>query len=84
MAADYSNRFIPAFAGTTNSRCRETDMKSVHPRVRGDHGIPLHAGCFAYGSSPRSRGPRRGDGYHSALRRFIPAFAGTTHHSCPG
>ena len=72
-------RFIPAFAGTTSARRRARRLRPVHPRVRGDHLVDLEAARLAAGSSPRSRGPHGHARSESDERRFIPAFAGTTH-----
>ena len=71
-------RFIPAFAGNTDtSRGLRLDC-SVHPRVRGEHiGAPWLR-VDNYGSSPRSRGTPSRRTRCSSRHRFIPAFAGNT------
>ncbi len=75
----HPTRFIPAFAGTTPVRHRRRRRGTVHPRVRGDHSGFSRAVSYSIGSSPRSRGPRRGDRDLRRRARFIPAFAGTTY-----
>ena len=75
---EYLRRFIPAFAGTT-WRCRRQEADPpVHPRVRGDHYLGHVDMLNRFGSSPRSRGPPGRRQLEGAVRRFIPAFAGTT------
>jgi len=78
VAPPLQQRFIPAFAGTTDARGSTRRGTPVHPRVRGDH---LYGVCERRqrdGSSPRSRGPHRLDEERRWKVRFIPAFAGTT------
>src|SRR5690606_29889038 len=55
-------RFIPAYAGNTNSRGSSTMRQSVHPRVRGEHEPGDGEACVGGGSSPRTRGTRRANG----------------------
>ena len=76
-----SSRFIPAFAGTTIPATRPHPRRAVHPRVRGDHLIPQAPKLETIGSSPRSRGPHSEATIDDGIRRFIPAFAGTTGRS---
>ena len=72
------DRFIPAFAGTTRARHAVRSRGTVHPRVRGDHAPSGTPENVTTGSSPRSRGPRNVREGARNIRRFIPAFAGTT------
>ena len=53
-------------------------MKSVHPRLRGEH-VRLKLARFpVVGSSPPTRGTRRAQGVPAPGVRFIPAYAGNT------
>jgi len=49
-------RFIPAYAGNTLKPAFCRSRVPVHPRIRGEHIIRLHAGARRYGSSPHTRG----------------------------
>ena len=49
---------------------------AVHPRGRGERGVPGSRRGSAPGSSPRTRGTRGKDSTCLALARFIPADAG--------
>ena len=51
-----SFRFIPACAGNTAMPSAEMCPLTVHPRVRGEHGIIPDDRYVGYGSSPRARG----------------------------
>ena len=71
-------RFIPAYAGNTNSLKFRRGRKTVHPRVCGEHFSPPSAEDWAAGSSPRMRGTL---GHYVPVTeqvRFIPAYAGNT------
>ncbi|GAD11371.1 hypothetical protein GFGA_1c0113 [Gluconobacter frateurii NBRC 103465] len=50
------HRFIPACAGNTSSNPERPALRSVHPRVCGEHVGNLRRDQFASGSSPRVRG----------------------------
>ena len=71
-------RFIPACAGNTSSTAATSSFSSVHPRVRGEHGIIITIGICRNGSSPRARGTHRIPVSVSHRGRFIPACAGNT------
>ncbi len=73
-----SLRFIPACAGDTNSRAASSESKSVHPRMRGGHGVERMEAALAGGSSPHARGTLARCGRVDTGRRFIPACAGDT------
>ena len=75
---DDLDRFIPAWAGNTSRRGRIRPTPSVHPRVGGEHFRATPLLTTFYGSSPRGRGTRRRARGETALRRFIPAWAGNT------
>ena len=50
------HRFIPACAGNTFGSCLTCAGRSVHPRVRGEHFLPIELTVLNSGSSPRARG----------------------------
>ncbi len=78
LVAAIADRFIPAGAGNT-SRCGACrGYRAVHPRWRGEHGVPQAAARCCAGSSPLARGTRGGDIKIGGARRFIPAGAGNT------
>ena len=49
---------------------------SVHPRIRGEHSVPLDAMDLMDGSSPHTRGTFMNMNKDIVARRFIPAYAG--------
>ncbi len=53
-------------------------MRSVHPRVRGEHSPVLIAVFCSFGSSPRTRGTPDELRQNLSVCRFIPAYAGNT------
>ena len=73
-----SQGIIPAYAGST--RCLRASRPACgdHPRIRGEHAIPVKNFADDMGSSPHTRGARllrrRGDGTGG----IIPAYAGST------
>ncbi len=70
--------FIPAWAGNTYQTVRNEALKTVHPRVGGEHtGTPKSVGSGT-GSSPRGRGTQQMARAIHRRRRFIPAWAGNT------
>ncbi len=71
-------RFIPAWAGNTPTRCRPMTIVSVHPRVGGEHGLEPWVAPAPNGSSPRGRGTPSACRRTSLALRFIPAWAGNT------
>ena len=71
-------RIIPAWAGST-VWCQEwSSFVPDHPRVGGEHRRRTAAGPPMSGSSPRGRGARSGRFHSCAVRRIIPAWAGST------
>ena len=52
-------RFIPAWAGNTESNGTVMQAYAVHPRVGGEHTSDALQSAFLAGSSPRGRGTRR-------------------------
>ena len=71
-------RFIPACAGNTPWRYAGSRIRSVHPRVCGEHPRNRIMDRSKSGSSPRVRGTRGRPKSGLAPRRFIPACAGNT------
>ena len=71
-------RFIPAYAGNTAIFDRPIQVRSVHPRVCGEHGQGYAHHTPAIGSSPRMRGTRVRSRRPARHQRFIPAYAGNT------
>ena len=57
--------------------------RTVHPRVRGEHELPVEPAVVTDGSSPRSRGTLLHTNEWHPTHRFIPAFAGNTDRSGP-
>ena len=69
---------IPAYAGNTSSSCASRASTPDHPRVCGEHFLPLvGCGCIG-GSSPRMRGTRIFITSCVAVFGIIPAYAGNT------
>ncbi len=75
-------RFIPAGAGNTPARGRQSRQKSVHPRGRGEHSAKAPCANLPYGSSPRARGTLRAQNERLLHERFMPAGAGNTRRAC--
>ena len=71
-------RFIPACAGNTPEQLKIRAVKTVHPRVCGEHGILAQLSKYRCGSSPRVRGTRVHVHGLADCGRFIPACAGNT------
>ncbi len=71
-------RFIPACAGNSVARPSGVQPSTVHPRVRGEQGIPRNVIRFCTGSSPRARGTGPRLLPASGGHRFIPACAGNS------
>ncbi len=71
-------RFIPAYAGNTQSKSVPSPPPPVHPRIRGEHVYSSWSTYRSRGSSPHTRGTRDADGHPARGARFIPAYAGNT------
>ena len=69
---------IPALAGNTNWRSRETGTARDHPRSRGEYNQLRGHQMPEPGSSPLSRGIRGLHRVRRAGRGIIPALAGNT------
>ena len=71
-------RSTPAYAGTTLRMSTTAETITVHPRVRGDHGIGTARTPFRIGPPPRTRGPPAKRDAAQTLTGSTPAYAGTT------
>ena len=71
-------RLIPARAGNTPIGAQSFDLKTAHPRSRGEHQPRPCMITAAGGSSPLARGTRAPCPRSDCRRRLIPARAGNT------
>ena len=69
---------IPACAGNTATRWRTSYGNEDHPRVCGEHDVPVVGTWVGGGSSPRVRGTPHGLLCLGEIHRIIPACAGNT------
>ena len=69
---------IPAYAGSTDATYPFGLWYPDHPRIRGEHVEGPGVEFSGDGSSPHTRGARRGDGVLLPARWIIPAYAGST------
>ena len=72
------SRFIPASAGNTSHPSSILYIRSVHPRVCGEHPSTRTLTASINGSSPRLRGTLAIPEILHPAKRFIPASAGNT------
>ena len=77
-----ARRIIPADAGSTLFRVKETTVVQDHPRGCGEHTSKISTIRLARGSSLRMRGAHEGDRSGDAYAGIIPADAGSTSHHC--
>ena len=76
--APLRNGIIPAYAGSTSlGSCRRGGLWD-HPRIRGEHQSAMMTYLTLSGSSPHTRGARRGLPKTAQPDRIIPAYAGST------
>ena len=73
-----AGRLIPAHAGKTWSPLAPMTATWAHPRSRGENWCGCCRLCRGGGSSPLTRGKRRGGFVRFARCRLIPAHAGKT------
>ena len=73
-----SHRLIPAHAGKTYFRHRTARPCRAHPRSRGENSPSRSGRLSPSGSSPLTRGKRRGGAPTGRSARLIPAHAGKT------
>ena len=71
-------RIIPAYAGSTGVVLLRVASLSDHPRIRGEHSVPLAPPRALPGSSPHTRGAPSVFPPLSRAWRIIPAYAGST------
>ena len=69
---------IPAYAGSTRHGQRYSSQGWDHPRVCGEHYMPLAPAQTSMGSSPRMRGAQHLCRLHLFAKGIIPAYAGST------
>ena len=79
-------RIIPAYAGSTSTARAVFRVKRDHPRIRGEHVVPLVCDATREGSSPHTRGARLSSSMPTVYPGIIPAYAGSTrrHHAMMG
>ena len=77
-AASAAPRIIPAYAGSTARRRYPAALPTDHPRIRGEHVRSSGKATCPGGSSPHTRGAPPTSSFSAALRRIIPAYAGST------
>ena len=78
------NRFIPTCVGNTAVLLPVFVHATVHPHVRGEHGMVVVTGPASIGSSPRAWGTRVPARLSLDYRRFIPTCVGNTSGGCQG
>lgn len=71
-------RLIPAHAGKTPPMSCPPTSSGAHPRSRGENTTAALIGALVPGSSPLTRGKRRGRPCRTQRRGLIPAHAGKT------
>ena len=72
------DRFIPAYAGNSETLKMGAAALSVHPRLRGELPFASLSEIPSFGSSPLTRGTRLVEPDESGTYRFIPAYAGNS------
>ena len=75
---DRQRRLIPAHAGKTVASCLIRQAAQAHPRSRGENGDRASGLPSPGGSSPLTRGKRKGPADLDKILRLIPAHAGKT------
>ena len=73
-----ARRIIPAYAGNTRGRILFDLSGGDHPRVCGEHSVPLGDWPSDWGSSPRMRGTLAVSVSTVLVFGIIPAYAGNT------
>ena len=71
-------RITPACAGSTSGPAPRRHWGTDHPRLRGEHIVPLGQILSHLGSPPPARGAPRRDRGRQAASRITPACAGST------
>ena len=75
-------RFIPAYAGNSESHPAFVSSTAVHPRLRGELMNFDFVHHYFSGSSPLTRGTLSGVSAITINDRFIPAYAGNSWTMC--
>ena len=75
---DVGRGLIPAYAGSTTGGSLSATGCTAHPRLRGEHALPVQVKTLTGGSSPLTRGAHRDSRDRGALIGLIPAYAGST------
>ena len=70
------DRFIPAYAGKSESGQRKNQSYRVHPRLRGEIRIIIAADNDSHGSSPLTRGNRFDNSFPPATHTVHPRLRG--------
>ena len=78
IAADESERFIPAGAGNSRNEALDCRNYAVYPRWRGELILFAAESLCRYGLSPLARGTPPIFPYRRVAERFIPAGAGNS------
>ena len=78
VSASRSDGLIPAHAGKTARAQSAARTGGAHPRSRGENLVQRGHGQASFGSSPLTRGKRRGPSVAGCTGRLIPAHAGKT------
>ena len=73
-----SQGLIPAHAGKTQLRADPCNMRTAHPRSRGENTVPSRSSVSRNGSSPLTRGKRDRRKIGIIDPGLIPAHAGKT------
>ena len=77
------NRITPAYAGNT-CFCRYNAASTQdHPRLRGEHSLPVAPLIACTGSPPPTRGTQINNYVQLAHIRITPAYAGNTLYQLP-
>ena len=74
----YRHGIIPAYAGSTMLKFMPVRAIADHPRIRGEHSVPLAPPRAFPGSSPHTRGAPKGLLRTPGSSWIIPAYAGST------
>ena len=74
-------RIIPAYAGSTSFMPPVATRVPDHPRIRGEHTSGSVSKIVPVGSSPHTRGARRGRPPRHRRPGIIPAYAGSTDYA---
>ena len=71
-------RYNPAYAGTTHQRTEADEIFAIQPRVCGDYALAASSYCSPYDTTPRMRGLLLLHRVTRVMKRYNPAYAGTT------